>query len=307
MKITEMQICSPGQLEDELILHTSFLFSSQDNTNPIILKKITGLEPGEIIRTYNDGPAFFRLRPKERVVSLSLKLNPNYSGEVAIGDLREALYKIVAYNTNASIWNDEVRLELRFLNEDGYIASLFGFVSKVDTDIFSNSSDLTLTLECDDPFLRSTLDIDLSANIMLNSNVSHTYFNNVTYNVESAFSCLDSKSTAPHGFRFKAECISEPPSSESEPPKFIVWDSRNPSYYIFSTTFAFMVGDFVHFSSEEDNRYLKVTRAYEEYNLMNSIYWGSIWPFIYPGENFIEVSEGFNIVEVFHRESYWGV
>lgn len=311
MNITEIQICSPGQLAYTLDTHVKFSLNSQDRSSPFILKSATGLEPSEIIKTYNDGPKFFRVRPKERVVAFSIKLNPNYTGNVTIGDLRDQVYKLVAYNTKANVWNSDTRLQIRFMNGTTYVASLFGYITRVDADIFSNSSDVSITIECEDPFLRSTTEIDLSSGIQPTSTVSHTYFNGITYEVESAFACTDNKSTAPHGFKMEAECIAVPPSSETEPEKFIVWDSRNPLYYIFSSMDNFQVGDVIHFSSEEDDRYLynqRTTIGGTSYRQMiNRIYWGSIWPMISPGENFIEVSQGFKITKVSHRESYWGI
>lgn len=312
MNLTEIQICSPGQLAFTLTTHFTFSLNSQDRSSPYILKKATGLEPAEILKTFNDGPKFFRTRPKERVVSFQIKLNPNYPGAVTIGDLRDQLYLLIAYNTKANTWNSDTRLQLRFMNGATYIASLFGYITHVDADIFSNSSDLTFTIECDDPFLRSTDLIDLTSGVQPTSTVTHTYFNGITYDVESSFSCDDFKSTAPHGFRMVAECISTPPELSGEPQKFIIWDNRNPLYYIFAAAGTFNPGDRVAFSSEEDARYFFLTQ-YEwgiqvgVVPMLNSIYWGSIWPMLSPGHNFIEVSEGFKIIQVQHRESYWGV
>lgn len=318
MKITDVQICSPGANPNTLITHLTLTMDSQDKTNPYILKKIIGLEPGEIVRTYNDGPKFFRMRPKDRVVGLSVKINPFYSTNPwapgsNIGELRDKIYNIIAWNSKATTWNSDTQLQLRFMSHGTYIGSLFGFVSKFDTDIFSKTTDLLLEITCDDPFIRDTVDTDLSLNIT-GSNAKHKYFNGITYKAQSAFTCFDDKSTAPHGFKFIAECVKVPPSKLNDPPKLIIWDSRNPLYYIFSGGGAFNweVGDMVHFSSEEDNRYFFVRRYWwdlseHDYSLMGDIYWGSIWPMVARGENFIEISEGFKFKTVSHRYSYWGV
>lgn len=310
MEMTELQICSAGNAPNTFVKQVSFFVQERVHNNPYILKKATGLDPEELIRTYNDGPAFFRIQPKERVIMLQVKLNPNYTERISIGNLRDYLYKLISSNTKAYTWNSDTKLQLRIMNGALYVGSLFGVISKLEADIFSNSPDVKIEITCDDPFIRSVNPIDLSDSIQTNSTNTHTYFNGITYNVESSFSCEDLVSTAPHGFSFEAECISMPPSSDTEPKKFIVWDSRDPMHYIFSTTHDFYVGDTVHFSSEEDNRYLYVREYYaggNKVDLLNRIYWGSIWPFLYPGNNFIEVSEGFNITAVRHRESFWGV
>lgn len=316
MKITDIEICSPGAAPNTLVTHLVLTMNNQDKTNPYILKKITGLEPGEIIRTYNDGPKFFRMRPKERVLGLSVKINPFYSSNPwvqgsNIGELRDRIYNIVAWNSKATTWNDDTALQFRLMSSGVYIGSLFGYINKVDTDIFSKSSDLLLEVTCDDPFIRDTRETDLSHNIG-HSNAQHKYFNGITYKAASSFSCTDNRSTAPHGFKFTAECKKIPPSRFDDPPKLIIWDARNPLYYIFSATFDWQVGDMVHFSSEEDNRYFFVRRYWwdfseHDYSLMNNIYWGSIWPMVARGENFIEISEGFEFKTVSHRYSYWGV
>lgn len=306
MKVTKLEICSPGAIVNTLITHLSFSFNGEDRTNPYVLKKIDGLNPDEIIRTYNDGPAFYRLRPKEKKLSIHVKINPNYKDNISIGELRDYLYNLVAFNTKAVTWNSDTKLQFRFLNGSEYLASIFGVVSKIDTDIFSNSSDLILTVDCDDPFFRSTEDVNLSSNIMLDSHAKH-YLNGQLFNVESAFYCNDEKSTAPHGFRMEIECVSEPPFDTYNPKKFLIWDSRNVQKYLFASSFDFQVGDWIFFSSEEDNRYFSIGRGFANYDMLNTFYWGSIWPMISPGENFFEVSEGFNIRTVKHRYSYWGV
>ncbi len=313
MNLTKIQIKSPGSKAGTQITHFTFALTEQDRSSPYILKRVTGLEPGELIKTYNDGPKFFRTRPKERIVSFQLKLNPNYAGDETMGDLRDKLYLMIAYNGKASTWNSDTKLQIRFLNGNEYIASLFGYMVHIEADVFSNSSDVIFTIECDDPFLRAFDLNDISENIQPTSTASHEYINGVTYNVESAFHCLDTKSTAPHGFRMVAECISDIPSSESEPPKFIIWDNRNPLVYIFSAfAEACDVGDKVYISTEEYSRYFYINHyelgVYTDTTFMlKNIYWGSIWPMISPGDNFIEVSEGFKILEVKHRESYWGI
>lgn len=314
MNITEIKVCSPGQLAFTTTEHFSFALTSQDRSNPYILRKAVGLEPGELIKIFSDGPKFFRTRPKERVVSFQVKLNPNYTGELTIGDLRDSLYKLIAFNTKANNWNADTKIQLKFMNGSIYVASLFGYITNMDTDIFSNSSDLTFTIECEDPFLRSTELIDLSSGIQTTSGARHgVLFSGNTYNVESAFHCVDNKSTAPHGFRMTVECISLPPSDETNPPLFIIWDNRSPIFYVFyAVAWSIHVGDKISFSSEEDNRYFLHSRYVEGIEvsvkfLLDKIYWGSIWPMISPGENFFEVSEGFRILNAYHRESYWGV
>jgi len=327
MNITEIQLCSPGPnytsimfttdtFENDYITHAVLPVKNVNPNAPYVLKNATGLDAEEIVRTYNDGPQFFRVKPKERLVALQIKLNPDYSGGSTIGDLRDSIYKSISINTlgsQQSVYGDRLPnkyLEIRFLDGDHHIASLFGVVQKLEANLFSDQPDLVLHIGCDDPFLRSTIRHHGNDNINNDFTGSHTNAG-VSRNVDARFTYNDELSTAPHGFVFHATCITEPPHEEGFPSDVFVWDERDLEHYFFAFTFSFQVGDKLYFNSNESDRNLFVVRAYEGeeyfYGLMTSIYWGSVWPLLYPGDNAFQISEGFQFSGISHAPTYWGV
>ncbi len=287
MNITEIQLCSPktGILQ---ITHATFSVGGPNRSNPYILKAATGLDVEEILNTYNDGPKFFRMRPKERVVALLLSLNPNYREGTTVGDLRDTIYKAISYNIQSIEYNTESKLELRFMNGSTYIGSLFGVVSKVEASQFSPETDLKLTLTCPYPFICSTE----NTTIPVNSDPEIAY---------SHISYTDEKSTAPHGFFMEVTCGAD--TSE-----LTVRDLKNPTKYLFWAHYEFLAGDIIHINSSEDNKYITLLRTGSDpRTLIDKIYWGSIWMYMYPGWNFFGVSDDMTFTRADHRYTYWGV
>ena len=325
MNITEIQLCSPGPnytsvmfttdtFENDYITHAVLPVRNVNPNAPYVLRNASGLDAQEIVRTYNDGPQFFRQKPKERIVSLQIRLNPDYSGGLTIGDLRDSIYKAIAMNTKGSqqsVYGDVLpnkMLELRFMNGTTHLASLFGTIQKLEGNLFSDQPDLVLELFCDDPFLRSTIRQHGNDNIDDSYTGTHVVNGN-TYNVDSRFTLEDPLSTAPHGFAFHAICTGTVDADPEGHKLVIVWDERDVDHYVFVATFDFAVGDKLHFNSNESDRNLFVQRDTTTFfGLMTSIYtWGSVWPMLMPGSNAFQISKGFRFSAVSHAPAYWGV
>jgi len=288
MNITEIQLCSPktGILQ---ITHATFSVGGPNRSNPFILKAATGLDVEEILNTYNDGPKFFRMQPKERVVALLLSLNPNYGEGTTIGDLRDTIYKAISYNIQSIEYNTESKLELRFMNGSTYIGSLFGVVSKVETSQFAPETDLKLTLTCPYPFICSTENTTIAVGP-----------DPETYGY-SYISYTDELSSAPHGFFMEVTCT-------ADIGELTIRDLKNPTKYFFWVHYEFLAGDLIHINSSEDNKYITLIRTgVDNRSLVDKIYWGSIWPYLYPGWNFFGVSASHEFTRADHRYTYWGV
>jgi len=299
MNVTEIQLCS-NDSTDGLIVHATFALRNVNRSQPYIIKSVTGLDVDEIVKTYDDGPAFFRMVPKQRIVEFSIKANPDYYSSVTFGDLRDNLYRYITSNNKSTRWNDDNKLELRFRNGSTYIGSLFGFVTKVESESFTSDMGLKFTIDCPYPFIRSTVDLPLTIN---NSPGAPSHWRTGTeYTVSARCSYNDTKSTAPHGFKMVVEVL----SNQSQ---FIIWDNRNPDYYLFFVYFSFLDGDIIHFSSEEDDQYIYYERSMVGYYipLNNTVLWGSIWPYMAPGDNEFDISAGMSITEATFKETYWGV
>lgn len=288
MNITEIQLCSPktGVIQ---ITHAIFSLNSPSRSNPFILKAATGLDIEEMLNTYNDGPKFFRMRPKERKVALLLAVNPNYKEGVTFGDLRDTIYKAISYNIPSIDYNDESMLELRFMDGETYIASLFGSVSKFESSAFEQETTLKLTLDCPDPVIRST---EMTTIPIDETHPGYDY---------SYIQYTDELSSAPHGFFMEVTCT-------ADIGELTIRDLKNPTKYFFWVHYDFLAGDLIHINSSEDNKYITLLRSgYDPRALTDKIYWGSIWPYMYPGFNFFGVSESMEFTRSDHRHAYWGV
>lgn len=301
MNITEIRICSNDVQGDVVtkVVHASLATKNIDRTNPYIMKSVTGLDTDEIIKTYNDGPKFFRMRPSKRTVSFLIKLNPNYHELITVGDLRDKLYRAITFNTQAVFWNTDSKIEIQFMEGTKYVASLYGFVTKLEVDAYTAEPYVTLTIECEYPFLRSNEIINMGINN--NPIPQHITYRSIDYPVGAYCWIFDADSNAPHGFQMNIQVR----SAQSQ---CIIWDDRNPHIYLFWVVFDFLPGDVIRFSSNEDNKFVFVERSGVFYaSLMDRYYWGSIWTFLLPGINLIKLSQGMRILGASTSSEYWGI
>lgn len=306
MNITEIQICSPVT-DTFRYTHARLALRNPNMEQPFILKASTGLDADEILSVYNGspvGPKYFKMGPKKRTVVLLIKTNPQYGSYLGFdtqplntaGDLRDVLYKAIS-------WGNEGELELRFMTDSDYTASLFGFVTKVEASTFSPETEMQLTIECDYPFLRSTEDVYPVTELGL-----------VYAGLDDFFS------TAPHGwkcqFKFTEDCNSFSMHEVNQKLK----KALNYSFHI---NYAFKTNDLLHFSSEDEDKYLfvekgsptSVLRGYKPNmskvtHLTDKIQINSVWPLMRPGKNSFKLSRestGIILYNLTYRPTYWGI
>lgn len=120
----------------------------------LILKSITGLSPegitlfmGDFAR---DGGYYQGRRVGKRNVVMGLKLNPNYTTDIEISDIRELLYKTFLEPLQGS---DAVQVTL---DDDRKPDRYFiGYCEAINTEMWSKEQTAFVTLVCPDPYLRS--------------------------------------------------------------------------------------------------------------------------------------------------------
>lgn len=288
MRVTSINLCSGS---DEVIIHMSF--RDPGSTSPYIARNITGLDAEEIIprfyymSDYNK-EKYFDLTIGSREIVIDILLNPTYGEYVkSYSQLRDDIYRSIAA-TRSSI------MTLEFFDGQEELARISGFVTKVETEHFSEAPELKLTLRCDDPTLRAPERIK------------------VAYLTETELPPGDpleqniyvSDSTAPHGFRFKATFMAAASyfyirnvGSEVE------WQFQiNPLS-------AFEIGNIIEFSSESGNKNL--TFYYSEgsvfTNIIDRIAPSSIWPILFPGDNSFLYSPEVRLDYIDYYPTYWGV
>lgn len=304
MKITDIQLCSYNSVGPYEV-RANFAVKGVNQSQSYIIVNSTGLDPDEIVSSFYETDSFgiknYTLRPKKRTVDLMLRLNPNYARGETASSLREYLYKLISFNKKAT-------LELRFMDGLNYVASLFGIITKVQSPMFNQTSEVQLTLECPDSFMYNTTYTDFTP--------SHVDDSSLYWN--------DLKSTAPHGFKMDISLLGAfgdeggfygtgggtPVTSVLQFTLMYGADS-----VIFVITYPFLVNDRIYFSSEWNNRYLYLIRTTGvgspvTINLSGAVSLDSIWPIMFPGINHMVVAgapTGFRVNKISYKDCYWGV
>ena len=271
---------------DNLIATLSF--RDPASQNPYIAKAVVGLDADEIVaRFYGishvSKSKYYSLSLEARDVILRIALNPQFAIQ-SYSELRDHLYKGIAASRTGKV-------ELRFNNLDVPVAHVSGFIKKFEAPHSTETPEVQLTIECDDPMLQGFQLIEPIAQPTQLSTATIT----------------DDLSTAPHGFKFDITFTG--PS-----PEFVLQDATDPEWTFTVTpgtigaVTGFQTFDQVYFSSESGNKYLYLIRGGVTTHLVDKIKPDSIWPILFPGDNvFDSADEEFTWDHVSYYPAYWGV
>lgn len=129
----------------------------------IIVDKIEGLDPPDIdlfLGDYaRDGGFYNGRRVGKRNVVFYLTLNPNYTKNETVSDLREQLYRAFIEPRAAG---DDVRIDLLdSVKPPRYIS---GYTEKLETTIFSKEKELMVSLVCPNPYIYNVDETVTNAN-----------------------------------------------------------------------------------------------------------------------------------------------
>lgn len=252
--------------------------------NPYNVKGITGLDVEQVIPRYYKGSGsaakFYSMDREKRVVVVRVGLNPQFSNNETYSSLRDGLYKLISSSRSGI-------LDLKFKKAGVVIASIGGFVSKIEAPNFEKSQEVSITIDCDDAMLR--------APVAVNIDVSN--LNTISTTI------TDSLSSAPHGFSFQIAVLGPRPYFSIKDPNDSSWG------FVVQPTTGILEDDILYFSSEQNNKQLYIIRGVEIIQIADGILSGSVWPILFPGANqfFIEDSESFDWLSISHYPSYWGV
>lgn len=264
---------------------------SVSNRDQYIIKSILGLDADEIIPKFyafglKSKAKFFDHALRSREIVMKLGLQPRYELNETYSELRDNLYRMILASRTGKI--DVV------LNAGGGTAAIIsGVITKFESDLFSESPEVQITITCDDPMLRSmnsihlkTSDIPTSGPIVIGDNLS----------------------TAPHGFSMQVTFDAAMDSlvisdSVYSGPGTVDW------HFIVTPDGGFEINDVLYFSSEFGSKQLYLIRDSDTIYLLDKIDPESVWPIIFPGFNefyFTNLSDlTFNLLE--YHATYWGV
>lgn len=123
--------------------------------DPIIIQKVTGLDPPDInlfIGDYaRDGGVYQGRRVGNRNPVFTLDLNPNPALGQTVQGLRELLYKAFI---DPLVEFDHVKFLLYDERGVGYEKYVVGYTEKFETEIFSTDTMAMISVICPDPYIR---------------------------------------------------------------------------------------------------------------------------------------------------------
>jgi len=281
MKVTSVEI-HPEPATDFI----SLSFRDLKAATPYNILSITGLDADQIVPRYYPGTGtskFYNLSLESRVIAIQVALNPRFTQNESYSDLRDTLYKRIAYSRSGKV-------TLQFKNGAATVATIVGFISKFEAPYFEKKPVVTITINCDDPLFKA-LDptvIDVNGLNPANTLVS------------------DFVSTAPHGVTFVfTEIAGMGPAGA-----IIISDPTDPSW-TFSVTPNTnpLVNDTLTIISDMGKKDVYITSGGVKTYLAGKITPGSSWPMIFPGDNRFAINNptSWRWTTISHYPSYWGV
>lgn len=132
----------------------TFNISGADPNEMLIVKSISGLtspQVGLYTGDYSSEGSYYQGRRGERLTPvITLKMNPNYGSDVDVSDIRDILYRAFLVPQPGS---DGVKVVLKDdRRPDRYFV---GYTESIDTDHFSASREIQISMVCMEPVLFS--------------------------------------------------------------------------------------------------------------------------------------------------------
>lgn len=266
----------------------SFGTSEVASTDKYLIKTIVGLDADEISRKFygfgaQTNSKFYRYGVTKREIVLRVVLNPNYSINESFSEIRDELYRTISASRTGLI-------NLLFTGGGAALATISGYISKFEVPYFSKTPELQITIQCPDPMLRGYSPVEYEQGEIASQN---------------PLIISDSLSTAPHGFSFEVEFI-------TNTDYFLIQSDETSPDWTFKVfpDGGFQSGDRLVFSGEYGDKKLYVDNGLGQVTyLMDRIEPGSIWPIIFPGTNefYIEDVEFLSWYALSYYPAYWGI
>ena len=228
-----------------------FTFGTSEvaSTDKYLIKTIVGLDADELNRKFygfgaQSNSKFYRYGVTKREIVLRVVLNPNYSINESFSEIRDELYRTISASRTGLI-------NLLFTGGGAALATISGYISKFEVPYFSKTPELQITIQCPDPMLRGYSPVEYDQGEIASQN---------------PLIISDSLSTAPHGFSFSVEFV-------SNTTEFVIQDEETSPEWTFRIipSGGFYAGDTLYMSSEYGNKKLYIDRLGEITPLMDRI------------------------------------
>lgn len=257
-----------------------------------VLQNVTGLEPPEIDVSISKGK-FQARQVRDRVIVVTMGLNPDYLAGDTPSDLRAYLYGMLTgdmYDASVTV----------FLLPDPF-SELFrseGYVSKIEPTPFAKDQSVQITINCLKPYFH-----DFAVrNVMVADSVSAGAGANIQWpNVGSA----------PSGFHIKATFGAAYDSFE-------IQDAENTQRKMKFDWFTNLgihgaAGDYISFDTQEGQRYAILYKslgggAYDAIDLATSMTSDSVWLELHNNINMFHVTTpSITWNEITYLPLHWGI
>jgi len=288
MRTTNVAMYSPNSTEP-----VNFSLGDKAVKTKFRIRAIMGLDAEEITPMfYGFGTVsknrFYNFGLRAREIVMRIVLRPNYMLGESFSDVRDELYRMISANRSGII-------TLHFNADATNVAKIEGFIIKFEVGYFNKEPEVQITIRCDDPMFRSVIPATLRPEDVVG--LAALDYPNVNIS--------DTLSTAPHGFTTDI-------TFKSNTAALTIKDkegSDNDWFFTVLPDGGFIPFDILHLSSEFANRSLVLERGGNFFPIIDMIQPGSVWPVIFPGENYLYFSPAANIdwTSIDYYASYWGV
>lgn len=247
------------------------------STDKYILKDVDGLGPPDVdvsmVNTTSSKSFFQSKNPQVREVVLRVGLNPNYSTNETVADLRTQFYGFLTPGGTKT-----VRIEL--LNDTEPLVYLTGYTKRIEIAPFSQTPELQITIVCVEKYLTSPERIYLSPESLERP---------VIVNV----------GTAPVGFHIEMNLTF--PST--------YWKITNEFGEFFRVDYPFTDTHRLIIDTTDNNKGVWVKEGEAEpVSIISGIAFGSTWLELHGGANeFVTQYSYFYWGDVYYQPQYWGI
>ena len=282
MRLTSV-VLSTSDLAEEVV----FSLPQQGNSRYIV-RAIVGIDAEEIIPKFYgvgavSGKKMYEFTMKPRDVVARVSLNPRFSTNEDVSEIRDVIYRLVSANRFG-------QLTVLFKDGGSIVSSIKGHITKMEVPYFTNSPELQITIHCNDPMFRAVTPIEYAPADLPSTN---------------PILLIDEPSTAPHGFSFKVKFTATTTT-------FAVQDDPTTPDWKFEVTppTSFLTNDELYVSSEYGAKQVFWNKASgTDTDLMDKVLLDSVWPQVFPGQNTLYFPQiaNFDWLEVSYYSAYWGL
>lgn len=298
MSIDALRLYAAAEYDIPAIQYAEFSLDNASTSESYILQQGWGFDLDEILPHFsgtNLTDDYYKMVPKERLIVMKIKLNPQLVASETIESLRDHLYRVIASSRTGLV-------ELRVMSNGSTVKYIQGKIKKFENDPWSSEPQVQISILCENPYFRSPSFVDLSATAAVLA-------------PHPTLVITDNQSTAPHGFKMRIRFTGT--HSTFFQINSLAGGSVLPFRINRDGAASFVTNDLLYFSSEQDDKHLYYVKYSDSSTklLFDSIAINQIWPMIFPGENRFTwytnpspTPTSAFVIEMFkYRNQYWGL